>query len=289
MNPSIEGGGDGAVHGLSLVVAVYNDVRALGLIFLALDRQTFGNFEVIVADDGSGPAVAELVESRGRASRYPVRHVWQEDAGFRKNAVLNRAVASARTGYLVFIDGDCLPHRRFLEDHARQAEAGSVLCGRRVNLGEGLSRRIDAEGVASGRFETVNLRLLADGLRGRSTWVEDAVRVDHPKVRNILHPGPPAILGCNFSVHRDWLERINGFNEDYRGPGLGEDSDIAFRLGLAGARLKSLRNLAILFHLHHPRTEVGAANRELYDRVVASREMVCRNGLMKLSADEHAR
>jgi GT2 family glycosyltransferase len=113
--------------------------------------------------------------------------------------------------------------------------------------------------------------------------------VEHPLIRKILHPGPPAILGCNFSVHREWLERINGFNEDYRGPGLGEDSDIAFRLGLAGARLKSIRNLAVLFHLHHPRTGVGADNRELYDRVVASREMVCRNGLVKLSDAAHAR
>jgi cellulose synthase/poly-beta-1,6-N-acetylglucosamine synthase-like glycosyltransferase len=263
---------------LSLVVAVYNDVRALGLIFLALDRQTFGRFELIVADDGSGPAVAELVASRGRASRYGVRHLWQEDAGFRKNAILNRAVAEARSPYLVFIDGDCIPHRRFLEDHARHAGPETVLCG-----------RIDAEAVSSGRFERIGTRLLVDGLRGRSSWIEDAVRVENPFIRRLLHPGPPAILGCNFSVRREWLERINGFNEDYRGPGLGEDSDVAFRLGLAGARLGSLRNLAVLFHLHHPRTRVGEENRILYDRIVASREMVCRNGLVKLTETGHAR
>jgi glycosyltransferase involved in cell wall biosynthesis len=280
---------DGGGPGLSLVVAVYNDVRALGLIFLALDRQTFTDFELIVADDGSGPAVAEFVASRGRTSRYAVRHLWHEDAGFRKNAILNRAVAAARSPYLVFIDGDCIPHRRFLEDHARHAGPEAVLCGRRVNLGEEMSRRIDAEAVSSGRFERVGPGLLVDGLRGRSTWIEDAVRVEHPFLRRLLHPGPPAILGCNFSVRRDWLERINGFNEDYRGPGLGEDSDIAFRLGLAGARLRSLRNLAVLFHLHHPRTGVGEQNKNLYDRVVASREMICRNGLVKPADAAHAR
>lgn len=291
MSPELAGrsGRTNGIEVLSLVVAVYNDVRALDLIFHALDRQTFGNFELIVADDGSGPAVGDLVRERARSSRYPVSHVRHEDEGFRKNAILNRAVASARSGYLVFTDGDCIPHRRFLEDHARHAEAGTVLCGRRVNLGAELSGRIDAKAVASGRFGSLSLRLLADGLRGRSSWVEDAIRVEFPLARKILHPGPASILGCNFSVHREWLERINGFNEDYRGPGLGEDSDIAFRLGLAGARLKSLRNLAILFHLHHPRTEVGGENKALYERVVASREMVCRNGLVKPAGAAHAR
>jgi glycosyltransferase involved in cell wall biosynthesis len=273
---------------LTLVVTVYNDVRALGLILLALDRQTSGSFEVIVADDGSGPAVGELVATKRESSAYRLDHVWHPDAGFRKNAILNRAIASARSGYLAFIDGDCIPHAKFLEDHARNAERGVVLCGRRVNLGKELSDRIAPESVASGRFERITPRLLADGLRGRSAWVEDAIRVDLPIVRRVLHPGPPAILGCNFSLHRELLERINGFNEEYDGPGLGEDSDIAFRAGLAGARLKSLRNLAVLFHLHHPRTGVGPNNQALYDRVVASREMVCRNGLVKLSAGVHA-
>ena len=273
---------------LTLVVAVYNAVRPLGLIFDALDRQTFADFEVIVADDGSGPAIAELLERRKAASRYRVSHIWQPDLGFRKNAILNRAIAAARSVYMVFIDGDCLPHRRFLEDHARQAEPGAVLCGRRVNLGAAISQKITPGSVLDGSFEKISLALLADGLRGGSAWIEDAVRTESPLIRKLLHPGKPAILGCNFSLHREWMERINGFNEEYRAPGLGEDSDVAFRLGLAGAALKSLRNLAILFHLHHPKTEVGEENRRIYERVVASREMVCRNGLVTLSPGVHA-
>ncbi|HLF13658.1 MAG TPA: glycosyltransferase [Bacteroidota bacterium] len=273
---------------LTLVVAVYNAVRPLELIFHALDRQTFGDFEVVVADDGSGPAVAELVERRRATSRYHVSHVWHPDRGFRKNAILNRAIAAARSGYLVFIDGDCLPHRRFLEDHSRQAEQGAVLCGRRVNLGRAISEKITPESVESGSFERISLALLADGLRGGSAWIEDAVRTESPLLRKLLHPGKPAILGCNFSVHREWLERINGFNEEYAAPGLGEDSDVAYRLGLAGAGLASLRNLGILFHLHHPKTAVGEENRKIYESVVASREMVCRNGLVKLSSAVYA-
>jgi len=267
---------------------VYNGVRQLELMFPALDRQSFREFEVIVADDGSGPEIADLVASRRDSSRYGLVHLWQPDAGFRKNAMLNRAIVAAGSDYMVFIDGDCLPHRHFLADHWTHREKKGVLCGRRVNLGPEMSDRITPGMVRDGRFERISAALLYDGLRGRSANIEDAIRTPNRFIRKILHPGRPGILGCNFSVHRWMLERINGFDEEYTAPGLGEDSDVAFRLGLAGASLRPLRNLAVLFHLHHPRTEVGEENRLRYDRVVASGKMVCRNGIRKLEGTVHA-
>lgn len=202
--------------------------------------------------------------------------------------MLNRAIVAAGSGYMVFTDGDCLPHGEFLSDHWTHREPGVVLCGRRVNLGPTMSARITPQTVADGSFERISARLLYDGLRGRSANIEDALRTRNRLLRKILHPGKPGILGCNFSVHRGMLEKVNGFNEEYRAPGLGEDSDVAFRLGLAGASLRSLRNLAVLFHLHHPRTEVGEENKLLYRRVVSSGEMVCRNGIRKLEGAVHA-
>lgn len=273
---------------LSLVVAVYNDARALGLVLDALGRQTFRDFELVIADDGSGPEIAALAEARAGEAGFRVSRVWHPDRGFRKNAILNRAVAAAEAPWLVFIDGDCIPHERFLEDHARHARPGAVLCGRRVNLGPGHSARATPEAVRSGRFARLTPALVADGLLGRSAWVEEGFRTENGFLRRLLHRGAPSILGCNFSVHREWLERINGFNEEYEGPGQGEDSDVGFRLTLAGAELVSLRNLAILFHLHHPATAVAAANRRIYERVVATREMVCRVGLSTRAEAVHA-
>ena len=43
------------------------------------------------------------------------------------------------------------------------------------------------------------------------------------------------------------MEKINGFDENYMGPGIGEDSDVEYRLTIAGAEFKSLRNKAVLF------------------------------------------
>lgn len=89
------------------------------------------------------------------------------------------------------------------------------------------------------------------------------------------------ILGCNFSVHKIVLEKINGFDENYEGPGLGEDSDIEYRMRLIGVKFRSIRNLAVQYHIYHPKTIESDKNMEYYRKVTASKEYFCKNGLVK--------
>jgi glycosyltransferase involved in cell wall biosynthesis len=272
---------DAAAPGLSLVIAVYGAVRPLELIFAALRRQSYGDFEVIVADDGSGEEIRATIERERARSPFPVLHLWHEDRGFRKNVMLNRAILAARADYLVFIDGDCLPHRDFLLDHVQHRSPGALLSGRRVNWSREISDGVTAAEVESGAFERLSSKILLDGLMARSANLEDGIRIRSPFLRRILQKNRPRILGCNFSVAKELLERVNGFDEEYQAPGLGEDSDLAFRLQLIGVKLITLRYLAVLFHLYHPRTVVGEANTRLYEAMVARRNPVCRNGLRK--------
>lgn len=267
---------------LTLIIAVYNAVRYLEFILWALQRQSMTEFEAIIADDGSGPEIRALVEQTRARLRFPVVHLWHEDRGFRKNVILNKAINASQTDYLVFIDGDCLPHRHFLKDHWERKTPNAMLCGRRVNLSRQITERLTVEGVQSGRYERLSAPLLFDGLLARSANLEDAIRIRNRFIRRIVLRKKASILGCNFSVEKKLLEHINGFNEDYQAPGLGEDSDIAFRAELIGARLISLRFTAVLFHLYHPPTVVGNHNKGIYERVVGAKEAVCRNGLSKL-------
>jgi GT2 family glycosyltransferase len=94
--------------------------------------------------------------------------------------------------------------------------------------------------------------------------------------------GEPHIIGCNFSLHKNLIEKINGFDENYTGAGLGEDSDVEFRLRLAGAEFKSIRNLAVLFHLHHNSTSEAPQNYGYFAFVQKRNEFACKNGLVKL-------
>src|SRR5437868_15166164 len=99
---------------LSLCIAVYNKPHILRLVLGTCARQTLRDFEIIIADDGSKPEIAGVIEEARRMHGLEIQHLWHEDLGWRKNVMLNNAIRAARTDYLVFIDGDCLLHRRFL-------------------------------------------------------------------------------------------------------------------------------------------------------------------------------
>lgn len=267
---------------LTLIVAVYNRPDILQLIFAALDRQRLTEFEVIIADDGSGKAVKEAIIAAQGTYNYPIFHVWQEDQGWRKNKILNEAIRTSHTDYLVFIDGDCLPARNFLVDHWTEREEKKVLLGRRVEMSERWARWLSPERIVTGRFEKIGLAELIDGAKGRALRLEDGIRIRNCLIRKMLLRDARRILGSNFSIHKKDILEINGFDEMYDGPGHGEDSDIQYRLGLIGVTGKSLRNLAIQFHVYHPSTQISEKSARRFEEVRKSRDPRCKSGIEKL-------
>lgn len=267
---------------LSLIIAVYNKPDILRLVLAACARQSAPDFEVIVADDGSGPAVAETVNDAQRRYAYPITHLWHEDKGWRKNTMLNNAIRASTTDYLVFIDGDCIPSRHFLADHSNEREPGTVLLGRRVEASKRWSDTLTLETVTSGRFERYGWKEWMDGLKGHALRIEDGIRMPSPLLRTLLRRNVRGMLGSNFSAWKADLLAINGFDELYTGPGCGEDSDIQYRLSLIGVNGKSLRNLAIQYHVYHPLTRVSDACWDRFEAVKKTREPRCSHGIERL-------
>lgn len=267
---------------LSLVIAVYNKPENLRLVLAACSRQSLREFEVIIADDGSGPAIGEVIAEAKRTYSFPLVHLWHEDNGWQKNTMLNNAIRASRSDHLVFIDGDCLPGKDFLLDHWNEREEKKVLLGRRVETSERWSRLLTLDRVLSGEFERYGWKEWTDGFKGDSLRVEDGLRMPSKLLRTILLRTVRGMLGSNFSVAKKYLEAINGFDELYNGPGCGEDSDPQYRLSLIGVEGKSLRNLAIQYHIWHPRTKVSQACWDRFDAVKKTDELCCRVGLHKL-------
>jgi glycosyltransferase involved in cell wall biosynthesis len=274
---------------LSLVVAVYNKPENLRLVLAACGRQSFTDFEVLIADDGSGPAIREVVAEASNLYAYPIVHLWHEDRGWRKNIMLNNGIRTARAEHIVFIDGDCLPSRHFLLDHWNEREPGRVLLGRRVETSERWSRALTIEKIRSGAFEELGWAEMMDGLRGESLRVEDGIRITSAFLRRLLLRTTRGMLGSNFSAAKKDLEDVNGFDELYDGPGCGEDSDIQFRLSLAGVTGKSLRNLAVQYHIYHPATKVSDPCWDRFEMVKTLREPRCTHGLVTLEESVPAR
>jgi cellulose synthase/poly-beta-1,6-N-acetylglucosamine synthase-like glycosyltransferase len=269
----------------SLIISIYNNIRALELILTALTIQHNKNFEVIVADDGSGEKIHKFINTFKKSSKLDIQHVYHDDKGFRKTKILNSAIKSAKTNYLIFIDGDCIPHSNFTNEHITHKELNTVLCGRRVNLSKRFSDKITVEKILNKGFQKVNITYVLDSWRGknvRSTFIEEGIVLKNKILRKFFSKSQPHIVGCNFSLYRSMMEKINGFDENYIGPGFGEDSDIEYRLRLAGYKFKSVRNLAILFHLHHTRSVESAQNACYYEQLFDRNDFVCKNGLVKI-------
>lgn len=241
---------------LSLIISFYNNTRLLKYIFEALKRQTFKDFEVLIADDGSNESAVECIRQLIEEVNFPVKHCWHEDNGWQKNRILNKAIQASEGSYLVFIDGDCIPHQRFLEDHFSNRRVHQVLSGRRVQLSEVRTKKLTFKQVQLGFLEKkIGLvLLLLDGIMGRTIHAENAVRIKKPFLRKwLIKDKDRGILGCNFSIFKSDILLVNGFDERYNHPGTGEDTDLDHRLQRIGIRCKSRKHLLTMYHIYHKR------------------------------------
>ena len=108
------------------------------------------------------------------ASNYSfrIKHIRHPDKGFRKNKILNQAILASSSDYLIFIDSDCVPHSKFVEEHLNEKLNYLVLTGRRVNLSQKLTDLLTEENVNGGFLETNNLRMIEDAIFGESNYIE---------------------------------------------------------------------------------------------------------------------
>ncbi len=244
-----------------LVIATYNSPRALRLCLASVARQVVPPDGIAIADDGSGPETAEVVEGINAAlAGTPVRHVWHEDRGFRKAAILNRAIATSAAEILVFIDGDVMIHPGFIARHLALARPRRWASGSLIRLDAAASAGVTEADVTSGRvFDRGWLR------RNRAfdrlgSWLK-AMPLPLPAMALLdrLSPVQRAWCGANASAHRAAILAVNGFDETMRWGG--GDKDLGVRLENAGVRGCHLRFTAPLVHLDHPRGYADPAHK----------------------------
>ncbi len=246
---------------LTVVINTYENPAALDAVLARLCQPKHRADELIVADDGSGPATRKVVETWAKQAPMPVKHAWQEHQGFRRARILNDAIAKAEGDYLVFLDGDCLPSCRFVSDHRAMAETGYFVQCRRCFIDEAA-----VPDALAGRRSLLQL-----GLCGQISGLFKSVRLPWPTIRRDqdLH----GILGCNLGIWKKNLVEINGYDESYEGWGK-EDSDLAARLYHAGVRRKFIHGRAIVYHLNHPpasRAQLPEAQRRLEETIASGR------------------
>jgi glycosyltransferase involved in cell wall biosynthesis len=255
---------------IAAIVSTYNSPAYLRRVLEGFRLQTRYPDELIVADDGSTEETANLVTEFARKAPFKVIHVWHEDRGFRLAEIRNRAIAAASADYLVFTDGDCIPHPRFIEDHFRTMTKGCFVTGKRMLVGKSLSPDFSWQG---------NSRAARHCIKGELSGCHHLFRL--PWLIISRH-GVKGLRGCNMAMFRSDLMAINGFNEQITGWGR-EDSELVARLFAFGVKRRETPFSAIVFHLWHPENSRNslAENDRLLNETLASGQYRCPYGIVK--------
>jgi glycosyltransferase involved in cell wall biosynthesis len=271
---------------VSVIVSTYDKPHFLERVLWGYAVQTRPDFELVVADDGSGPETAEAIRRLRRDTGLELVHVRHEDRGFRKTEILNRAIVAAGGDYLLFTDGDCIPRRDLLETHRAHAAPGRYLAGGYLKLPQAVSERVTVDDVVSGRVAELRW-LRAQGWRPGRRALRLAGTGRLAALFDRLTPTAAHFHGNNASTWREAILAVNGFEGEMGYGGL--DKALGYRLENLGVRGVQMRHRAVCMHLHHERPyrnpEGVRRNRAILERIRATGEVRARRGIAELMPD----
>ncbi|MDC6367448.1 MULTISPECIES: glycosyltransferase family 2 protein [Flavobacteriaceae] len=267
---------------VSVIVSTYNSPDWLEKVLWGFNCQTYKRFEVIVADDGSGPETKKMIEGLSTRLFYPLKHVWHEDDGFQKCKILNKAITASTTDYIIMTDGDCIPREDFVEVHYINKEPGYFISGGYYMLPMNISRAISLEDIEKQKCFDIdwlkdkglpktfkNNKLTAKGLISRFL--------------NAVTPTNASWNGHNSSAWKRDILNVNGFDERMQYGG--EDRELGERLFNFGIKSKQFRYSAVCVHLDHQRSyktqEAIAKNQEIRKNTRAKKEVWTYYGITK--------
>lgn len=263
----------------SVLVSTYNRPRALHRVLEGLARQTIPATEIIIGDDGSTVDTREVIDY-WRLQGLPISHLWHDDNGFRKAVIMNRAIKAATSDLLIFLDGDCVPLSSFVYDHLVMHESDCIHAGPRMLANPSLTEHIEAVGLNE---ISVSFWIRAR-INGSINRLSPLLRFPDGLWRKRSPNNWECVRGCNFSVAREAILAVDGFDGCFVGWGF-EDSDIAVRLLNYGLTVKSLRFAAPVVHLWHPEASRSCQEENLSYLVGTQQEkrIQARKGLSSLS------
>jgi glycosyltransferase involved in cell wall biosynthesis len=267
---------------VSVVVATYEWPEALDAVLFALSEQTIAGFDVVVADDGSGHDTAGVVDRWRPAFDGRLQHVRQEDEGFRLGRVKNLGARAASGDFLVLVDGDAVPRRRFVEALRASATPGWFVAGKRLELDRELTTRVLDERPPIHRWPAARwLRERGHAQPLAALTPRDRRRPGRKGLPDFVPHGNR--YGSLLGVWRADYERANGFDHRFEGWGE-EDVDLAVRLGRLGLRCGWPGPQGTLLHLWHESRKGERPNRSLLDETMTSDRVEAVDGLRQLTA-----
>lgn len=245
---------------LSVIITTYNSEEWLQKVLVGYSVQTEPDFEVVIADDGSTKKTKAVIDSFQNQFKFPIVHVWQEDNGFQKCKILNKAILKTNSDYLLFTDGDCIPRKDFVAQHLKHKEEGYFLSGGYFKLPMETSHEISLENIKNQDCFSIAW-LIKNGV-SKTFKLSKLTKITlFANFMNWLTPTKRTFNGHNTSCFKRDLIAVNGFNETMHYGGL--DREVGERLFNFGILSKQIRYSAVCLHLDHKR---GYANPETLEK-----------------------
>lgn len=263
------------VPACSVIIPTYNRAGLLRRTLDSLARQDLPNaeFEVLVIDDGSSDATAEVAGSY--SDRLTLRYFFQPDEGWRVAQARNVGLAAAAGEVCVMVDSGVVLHPGCLSAHLdshRHADGPVAVVGYAHGFGADgdeateLARALDEAAATEDPDEVFRL------VRDTGRW-PDVRELFYAKYRDGFAdlPAPWIVYWtCNVSAPTEQLRAVGGFDEQIRSWG-GEDLDLGYRLHLAGVRFLLNRAAGSIHYPHGSSLAVSMSGARAVHRYVAQK------------------
>lgn len=235
---------------VTVIISTFNAPEWLEKVLWGYAFQTFKDFSIAIADDGSGPETKALIERISKETGLDIVHVWHPHEGYRRQTILNQAIVQAKGEYLILTDGDCIPRNDFVATHVSHAEKGRFLSGGYCKLSMTLSKAITARDIKDQNCFNVS-------------WLKRIDSIGASQVRKLNANSFTGVLfdwittakatfnNCNSSAWKEDMLAVNGYDERMKYGGA--DREIGERLTNNGVKGKQIRHRAIVVHLDHAR------------------------------------
>lgn len=269
---------------ISVIVAVYNRLEYLKNILLALESQIEKPFEVIIADDGSSENLEKVIEKIIPQISYRLKHVYQQDIGFRLSRSRNNAIKFSEGEFLLFLDQDILFDNFFIKNIKEVIKEGIVIKMDAISLNEKETEKIKIE---LGRQKKFDYKIIEKYItKDEKKIIEKKYKKDI--IKNLLYNLNLAkrgakIIGLGIGIFKKNLIELNGFDENYIGWGY-EDDDLCNRIYCYGLKVIPLNYKNILVHMYHGEdiTKKISLNEKYYykrkDEIFRKKDYKCEYG-----------
>jgi len=267
---------------ISVIVPVYNRLEHLRALFLCLLKQKKQPDELVITDDGSSQKVLDFIGDLIPKAKFKIKHIFQEDKGFRKTRALNNAVRNSIGDLLIFCDQDLIFGEEYIETIANNIKENIFLMGRAHTLKKE-EKDFALENIEKfNSYEEIIKNLPSNYIPTIEKMLNEDKRRRLLKTFKLAKRGIK-LVGMSYALMKNAYIKVNGYDENYIGWGQ-EDDDFGNRLTVAGINGKELVTRNIQLHLWHysDPTKIHSSNEEYYykrkEEIFSKKDFYCKKG-----------